>query len=220
MLAISACTVAIAGAGGYFLGKRTRPREAADSTSAGPSSEPSSSNSYSASASGAASISSESSAVATKLRVATAEEVSTAMRAEEEESEDSEHVPPDIELKMVACVRTDLMMGKGKIAAQCGHAYLGSYRVALSLPLAKDWVKAWLFRGQAKICLKVEGDDILDDIARCAQALGVPCFIIADEGRTEVAPGTRTVIALGPAPVDVINKITGPSGQFKLKLLS
>jgi hypothetical protein len=33
--------------------------------------------------------------------------------------------------KMVLCVRTDLKMGKGKIAAQCGHAVLGSYKQAL-----------------------------------------------------------------------------------------
>ena len=121
---------------------------------------------------------------------------------------------------MVACIRTDLGMGKGKIAAQCGHAYLGSYRVALRLPLASEWVKSWLYRGQAKIALKVESDGALDDIAVFARALGVPCYIIADEGRTEVEPGTRTVIALGPAPVDIIDKITGPKGQFKLKLLT
>ena len=31
------------------------------------------------------------------------------------------------DVKMVLCVRTDLKMTKGKIAAQCGHASLGMY---------------------------------------------------------------------------------------------
>ena len=32
--------------------------------------------------------------------------------------------------KMVLCVNTSLNMGKGKIAAQCGHATLGAYQSA------------------------------------------------------------------------------------------
>ena len=30
--------------------------------------------------------------------------------------------------KLVMCVRKDLAMGKGKIAAQCSHSALGAYR--------------------------------------------------------------------------------------------
>lgn len=44
--------------------------------------------------------------------------------------EDSTVVPPDVELKMVVCVRQDLNMSKGKIAAQVGHAVLACYRIA------------------------------------------------------------------------------------------
>lgn len=33
--------------------------------------------------------------------------------------------------------------------------------------------------------------------------------IIRDAGQTQVAPGTRTVIAIGPAPKSVLDKITG-----------
>ncbi len=34
---------------------------------------------------------------------------------------------------MVLVVRTDLGMGKGKIAAQCGHATLGAYKKAVKI---------------------------------------------------------------------------------------
>jgi hypothetical protein len=52
--------------------------------------------------------------------------VSSSNRAEEEDSiyDSSNSVS---EVKMVLCVRQDLKMTKGKIAAQCGHAALGMY---------------------------------------------------------------------------------------------
>lgn len=33
--------------------------------------------------------------------------------------------------------------------------------------------------------------------------------IVRDAGQTQVAPGSRTVIAIGPAPKSVLDKITG-----------
>jgi peptidyl-tRNA hydrolase, PTH2 family len=50
-------------------------------------------------------------------------------------------------------------MGKGKIAAQCGHATLGAYRIASRY--CKSALKSWLYFGQAKIALKVENDEKL-----------------------------------------------------------
>lgn len=48
--------------------------------------------------------------------------------------------------KMVLVVNMDLNMGKGKIAAQCGHAVLGAYKIATkSCPSA---VKYWEMIGQ------------------------------------------------------------------------
>jgi peptidyl-tRNA hydrolase, PTH2 family len=52
-----------------------------------------------------------------------------------------------------------LQMGKGKIAAQCGHATLGAYRIASRY--CKSALKSWLYFGQAKIALKVENDEKL-----------------------------------------------------------
>jgi PTH2 family peptidyl-tRNA hydrolase len=153
------------------------------------------------------------------LRPATAAEVVAAQELEESLLSDSALVGPG-ELKMVICVRSDLEMSKGKIAAQVGHAVLGAVRVAGRLPLASEWVKAWLFRAQAKITLKVESEAQMNAVAAAAAEAGLPHMIIEDAGRTEVEPGTRTVVGIGPAPVDIINAITGPKGRFPLRLLS
>lgn len=53
--------------------------------------------------------------------------------SEEEEGPAPEGPLPDSaeEHKLVLVVRTDLGMGKGKIAAQCGHASLACYKRAL-----------------------------------------------------------------------------------------
>ena len=57
-------------------------------------------------------------------------------------------------IKQVIVVRTDLGMGKGKIAAQVGHAcVLGAEHVRVSYP---DWYKSW-WGSQEKVVLKVSG---------------------------------------------------------------
>ena len=56
------------------------------------------------------------------------------------------------EIKQVIVVRTDLEMGKGKIAAQVGHAcVLGAENVRRS---NHDWFDEW-WKGQEKIVVKV-----------------------------------------------------------------
>ena len=139
--------------------------------------------------------------------------VLAAEQAEEDAVEDSAFLAPDVDLKMVVCVRQDLGMSKGKVAAQCGHAVLGAYKIARRA--APEYVKAWEWRGQAKIVLKVENEADLDALAAAARAAGLPYTVIEDAGRTEVEPGTRTVIGIGPAPRGDIDAITG-----KLRLLA
>jgi PTH2 family peptidyl-tRNA hydrolase len=39
--------------------------------------------------------------------------------------------------------------------------------------------------------------------------MNVLSSIIRDAGQTQVAPGTRTVIAIGPAPKSVLDEISG-----------
>ena len=42
----------------------------------------------------------------------------------------------------------------------------------------------------------------------CARA-GIPVHIVVDAGRTQIAPDSKTVIALGPADADLIDSVSG-----------
>ena len=151
--------------------------------------------------------------------VAAADAEDTDSDASDSDSDsDSDEVDQDVELKMVVCVRSDLNMSKGKIAAQVGHAVLACYRRAQRE--APHWVKAWLHRAQAKITLKVDNEAQMDAVAAAAAAAGIPFQKIEDAGRTEVEPGTFTVLGLGPAPKALIDQITGPKGSISLRLLT
>lgn len=110
-----------------------------------------------------------------------------------------------LSIKQVVIVRTDLGMGKGKIAAQVGHAcVLGAENVRKSHP---EWFSKW-WEGQAKIVLKVSSESELESVKRDAIELGLPWSQVTDAGHTQIAPGTFTCISIGPAPEDLIDKIT------------
>lgn len=114
-------------------------------------------------------------------------------------------------LKQVIIVRADLGMGKGKIAAQVGHAcVLGAENVRKSKP---EWFSKW-WAGQAKIVLKVNSETDLEKIKRDAIEMGLPWAEVTDAGHTQIAPGTFTCLSIGPAPEEQIDKITS-----ELKLL-
>lgn len=55
---------------------------------------------------------------------------------------------------MLLVVRNDLKMGKGKIAAQCGHAAVGAYQSAMRR--CPQMVRSWENSGCAKIAVKVK----------------------------------------------------------------
>ncbi|PHH55510.1 Peptidyl-tRNA hydrolase 2 [Ceratocystis fimbriata CBS 114723] len=119
------------------------------------------------------------------------------------------------ECKLVLVVRTDLGMTKGKIAAQCGHATLACYkaitRSAQKSPLSKEAkiLRQWENLGQAKIALQSKSEDELMTLMATARSLGVTSQVIQDAGRTQIDPGSLTVLGVGPAPKSEIDKITG-----------
>ena len=47
------------------------------------------------------------------------------------------------------------------------------------------------------------------ELQKNAWALGVLSNIVRDAGQTQVAPGSKTVCAIGPGPCELIDKITG-----------
>ena len=110
------------------------------------------------------------------------------------------------DIKQVIVVRTDLQMGKGKIAAQVGHAcVLGAEHVRRSHP---QWYEQW-WVGQEKIVLRVDDLKSLDQVQRHAIDLNLPWSKVTDAGHTQIAPGTTTCISIGPAPENLIDKVTG-----------
>ena len=115
-------------------------------------------------------------------------------------------IPFMTEIKQVIVVRTDLDMGKGKIAAQVGHAcVLGAEHVRKS---NSSWFMKW-WNGQEKVVVKVSSLKELEKIRAGAIELALPWSEVTDAGHTQIAPGTTTCISLGPAPEDLIDKITG-----------
>ncbi len=108
-------------------------------------------------------------------------------------------------------VRNDLGMGKGKIAAQVGHAcVLGAEHVRKSHP---EWFSEW-WLGQEKVVVKVPGIKELQEVKQYAIDLDLPWSEVTDAGNTQIAPGTTTCISIGPAPENLIDRVTG-----ELKLL-
>ncbi|KAI8353739.1 peptidyl-tRNA hydrolase [Mortierella sp. GBAus27b] len=112
---------------------------------------------------------------------------------------------------MVLVIRSDLNMGKGKAAAQCCHATLSNYKELLKN--SPQTLKHWEYCGQAKVTLKVDNEDDMLLLQAQARSLGLAANSIRDAGRTQIAAGSRTVLAVGPGPVSVVNSVTG-----KLKL--
>jgi PTH2 family peptidyl-tRNA hydrolase len=108
--------------------------------------------------------------------------------------------------KLTLCINMELKMGKGKIAAQCGHATLGAYKLARKY--APTALQVWEQSGQAKVCLKVDQELDIYEILAKAKSIGLVCYIVEDAGRTQIAAGSRTVLALGPGPVHMIDQIT------------
>ena len=76
-----------------------------------------------------------------------------------------------------------------------------------------DRLKAWEQAGSTKVCLRVDDEVGLLAVAEGARRLGLPSHVVADAGRTQVAAGSRTVLAVLGAGGEV-DKLTG-----RLKLL-
>eukprot|EP00474_Spongospora_subterranea_P000723 CRZ01181.1 hypothetical protein [Spongospora subterranea] len=108
--------------------------------------------------------------------------------------------------QMCLLVRKDLKMGKGKQAAQCAHATLGAYRRAVRLYPEAVW--AWETFGQAKIAVQVENEQEMMEVKAQAEAAGICTYVVEDAGRTQVEPGSRTVMAVGPAEKTLVDSIT------------
>lgn len=114
---------------------------------------------------------------------------------------------------MVLVVRNDLKMGKGKIGAQCGHATLGTYKLTQQWSEYSSYWKSvlrrWNSEGQKKICVKVESLPEVLALLGKAKEQGIPYYLVADAGHTQVEAGSKTVLGLGPATARQLDVVTG-----------
>lgn len=109
--------------------------------------------------------------------------------------------------KQVIVFRSDLKLSKGKIAAQSGHAAVSAAEEARKY--RREWWKAWLSEGQCKIAVKVKSEKEVLELEKQAKELMLPCALITDRGLTEVPPGTITCLGIGPAPSEIVDRLTG-----------
>lgn len=112
-----------------------------------------------------------------------------------------------MDFKQVIVFRSDLKLGKGKIAAQVAHA-------SVSATEKSPWKKEWMNEGQKKSVVKCSNEKELLTLMEQARTQNLPVALIEDAGLTQIPPGTKTCLGIGPAPEEQIDKITG-----KLKLL-
>jgi PTH2 family peptidyl-tRNA hydrolase len=137
-------------------------------------------------------------AIATTSRTKSRQQGDTPDANSNEKSGVKQYGITDAPFKMLLCVNTSLGMGKGKIAAQCGHAALGAYKHGLKSN--RSGVECWEYTGCAKIAVKVN-DEEMKEMESIAKNQGLVSYVVRDAGRTQIAAGSRTVLAIGPAPV-------------------
>ncbi|MBN2042221.1 MAG: peptidyl-tRNA hydrolase [Candidatus Aenigmarchaeota archaeon] len=104
--------------------------------------------------------------------------------------------------KQVIIVRKDIKMDKGKIAAQVAHASIEAYKKSDAKEKA-----GWESEGSKKVILKVDDLKGLMSIYERVRKK-FPCSLIRDAGRTQIEPGTITVLGIGPCEEKEIDKIT------------
>jgi PTH2 family peptidyl-tRNA hydrolase len=107
-------------------------------------------------------------------------------------------------MKQAIVARTDLGMGRGKLAAQVAHASLSAYE-----DTSDRTRKQWKGEGQKKIVLKADGESELFRLADAAERRGLPNAIVRDAGHTQLEPGTVTCLAVGPGDEDEVDRVTG-----------
>lgn len=109
--------------------------------------------------------------------------------------------------KQVMVVRNDLKMSPGKLAVQVAHASVSSgEETRKNHP---KWFTGWKNEQQKKVVVRAETEEKLKELRKKADKIGLPNSIIKDAGLTELSPGTPTVLGIGPAPNDKVDKVTG-----------
>lgn len=99
-------------------------------------------------------------------------------------------------VKQVIVVRSDLELGKGKLAGQVAHASVSGYRKVSGI--AAEIAEKWESEGQKKVVVKVKGEKELMQLFEKMKREKIPVSLIKDAGLTQIEPGTATCFAAGP----------------------
>lgn len=100
---------------------------------------------------------------------------------------------------------------KGKMIAQACHASIAflTRRLQNNEPLS-EVQKEWLNNSFTKICVGVDTEEELLEIAEKAKSMNVECHVITDNGTTEFnGIPTKTCLALGPDKAEILDQISG-----------
>lgn len=133
--------------------------------------------------------------------------------------------------KQMIVMRRDLRMRKGKIAAQAGHACVEATLMALAREGRLDQVRVtpnqswvyledegtpstplsrWFDAGVAKVCVYVDGEEALLDLAARGREAGFAVALVRDAGYTEFhGDATYTCLAFEPLAPEQIDPLTG-----------
>ena len=143
-------------------------------------------------------------------------------------------------IKQVIVMRTDLGMRKGKMIAHGAHASMAVFLHPMWSALAHEVrslgpsdihmrlggapeserefllmgvnpdMRDWLLGKFTKVCVRAGSEDELVSLKANAEAAGLICALIVDEGKTEFhGVRTPTCLAIGPAEASAIDAITG-----------
>lgn len=133
--------------------------------------------------------------------------------------------------RQMIVMRRDLKMRKGKIAAQAGHACVEATLIALAregrlgevrVTPDQSWIyledegapatplSDWFDAGVAKVCVYVDSEEELLDLAARGRELGFAVALIRDAGHTEFhGEPTYTCLAFEPLAAEQIDPLTG-----------
>ncbi len=112
------------------------------------------------------------------------------------------------EIVMYFVARKDLNMSPGKLAAQVGHGV--QYILTRTLCSQEiEWLTEWKNGSSAKVVLAINSLEKLVELAGTLDTAWIPYARIVDEGRTEVAQKTETLLALTPLPRSIAKPYVG-----------
>jgi PTH2 family peptidyl-tRNA hydrolase len=123
-----------------------------------------------------------------------------------------------MEVKQVIVIRKDLKMRRGKEIAQGAHASISFLTKKFQDCLGQgvdtcrlsDAEINWMIGAFTKVCLQVDSERELMEIASKARQAGLECHVITDSGKTEFnGVPTKTCLAIGPDESEAIDRVTG-----------